>query len=84
LTLLASLAGGLGQALGEVTLFGIVKGINSFCVSGLSTGSGLSGVFTIVLAKFMDVLKDAFGNWVTFSFFSYILFRPHLLYKSKT
>ena len=68
LTLVASLMGGFSQALGEMTMIGLTKGINPFCVSGFSSGTGLSGVFAIGAGRVMDFLKNQLGSWVSLSY----------------
>jgi hypothetical protein len=87
ISLIASLFSGISQALGEMTMLGITKFINPFCVTGFTTGTGLSGVFSIFAVKLVDKLRVKFGSWVRIFNFSNIflthigvhLVRPHHL-----
>lgn len=65
LTLIASLGGGFSQSLGEMTFIGLTKGIDPFCVSGFSSGTGFSGIFTILAEKILDKLRKSLGPWVS-------------------
>ena len=67
LSLIASFGGGFSQSLGEMTMIGMTKGINSYCVSGFAAGTGFSGVFVILAQKVLDSLKEKFGGWVRFN-----------------
>jgi uncharacterized membrane protein len=49
-----------------MTFIGLTKGINPFCVSGFSSGTGFSGIFTILAEKFLDKVKEDLGAWVSF------------------
>lgn len=65
LSLIASLGGGFSQALGEMTIIGVTKGINPFCMSGFSSGTGVSGIFTIFAEKVLDFMRKTLGSWVS-------------------
>lgn len=65
LTLVGSLGAGFSQALGEMTLYGITKSVNSFCVSGVSTGTGFAGILAILATKILDAARNSLGSWVS-------------------
>ena len=50
-----------------MTLYGITKSVNSHCVSGVSTGTGFSGIFAILALTVIDHLRETTGVWVSVS-----------------